>query len=283
MSNHAGSMICGRGPRFRFARERSCDDNPRVTDEPRPLAPVDEVREELRRLGYFDSGLDRFVLGGARRGSALQAAARAALRVGLAAGAVFGVALSLLALSLEPETLRRPADLVLLALYLAVATGVCGAAATLVLGLLGASFARGTGERAGRQLPRAAALLLAGAGLAYLWLWWRSHGSEAPPLQQAGFVAIGAGVALLLGRFGALAAVAVLSSLGRLERMPGAALSRRHLLPLLLLAVFIFGSGLAMANYLESRSERAPDFAVVPSGLQLRVVAIDGLELRMLE
>jgi hypothetical protein len=250
-----------------------------VTDDPRPLAPVDEVREELRRLGYFESGLDRFVLGSARRGSALQASLRAALRVGLAGGAVFGVALSLLALSLEPETLRRPADIVLLALYLAVATGLAAAAASFALGLAAASFA----PRAGRQLPRAAALLLAGAGLLYLWLWWRSHGSEAPAAQQAAFVAIGAGVALLLGRFGAVAAVAALSSFGRLERMPEAALSRRQLLPLLLGATLVFGAGLALANYLEARAERAPDFAVVPSGLLLRVVAIDGLELRMTE
>ena len=30
-----------------------------------PLASVDAVREELRRLGYLDSSLDRFVLTGA--------------------------------------------------------------------------------------------------------------------------------------------------------------------------------------------------------------------------
>jgi hypothetical protein len=29
-----------------------------------PLASVDTVREELKRLGYLDSSLDRFVLGG---------------------------------------------------------------------------------------------------------------------------------------------------------------------------------------------------------------------------
>jgi hypothetical protein len=241
---------------------------------------VDVVREELRRLGYFDSGLDRFVLGGARSGSALQASARAAVRVGVAGGAVFGVALSLLASSLEPA-LRRPADLALLALYLAVATGLVAAAATFLVGLAGASVARSAGAGSARHLPRAAAVLVAGSGLAYLWLWWRSHGSEAPAWQQAAFVAIGTAVALLLGRFAAVATVAVLSSGG--QRLPEAALSRRRLLPLLLFAVLIFGSSLAMANYLESRSERTADFAVVPSGLQLRVVAIDGLELRMLE
>jgi hypothetical protein len=264
---------------FDFAHHCSSDDNPRVAEDPRPLAPVDEVREELRRLGYLDSGLDRFVLGAARRGSALQASFRAALRVGLAGGAVFGVALSLLALSLEPEALRRPADLALLALYLAVATGIAAAAASFVVGLAAASFA----PVAGRQLPRAAAVLLAGAGLLYLWLWWRSHGSEAPPAQQAAFVAIGAAVALLLGRFGAVAAVAALSSGGRFERMPEAALARRRVLPLLLGAALVLGSSLALANYLETRAERAPDFAVVPSGVLLRVVAIDGLELRMTE
>jgi hypothetical protein len=252
-----------------------------VAEGQRPHASVDEVREELRRLGYFESGLDRFVLGSARAGSPLSASWRAALRVGVAGGAVFGVALSLLALSLDPETLRRPSDLALLALYLALATGIAAAAGTFALGLAAASFARAVGRGAGRWLPRSTALLLAGAGLVYLGLWWRSHGSEAPALQQATFVAIGAGVAFLLGRFGAVAAVAVLSSGGLADRMPEAAVSRRRLLPLLLGATLVFGSSLAMANYLESRAELPPEFAVVPSGLRVRLVGVDGLEQRM--
>ena len=56
------------------------------------VASVEAVREELRRLGYLDSGLDRFVLAGAGAPSPLRACARAALRVGLAGGVLFGLA-----------------------------------------------------------------------------------------------------------------------------------------------------------------------------------------------
>ena len=249
--------------------------------EDRPLAPVAEVREELRRLGYFDSGLDRFVLGGARAGGALAASWRAALRIGIAGGVVFSVALSLLAVSLEPETLQKPSDLALLFLYLAIPLGIATTLGTLALGLVASRLARAEGTAPGSGLPRVTALLLAGSGLAYLGLWWRSHGGEAPASQQAAFVAIGAAIALLLGRFGAVAAVAVLSAGGLVDRVPEAALSRRRLLPLLLGATLVFGSSLAMASYLEARAEQPPDFAVVPTGLRVRVVAIDGLEQRM--
>lgn len=252
-----------------------------MAEEQRPLAPVDQVRQELRRLGYFESGLDRFVLGSARAGSPFSASWRAALRVGTAGGAVLGVALSLLALSLEPEQPRQPSDLALLALYLAILAGIATTLATLALGLLASWLARAYGRGPGRFLPRAAALLLAGSGLLYLGLWWRSHGGEAPALQQATFVAIGAAVAFLLGRFGAVAAVAVLSAGGLAGSVPEAGLSRRSLLPLLLGATLVFGSSLAMASYLDSRAELPRDFAVLPTGLRVRLVGIDGLEQRM--
>ncbi len=244
--------------------------------------PLDTVREELRRLGYFDSGLDRFVLGGSGSGSTFAASWRASLRVGTVGGIVLGVALSLLAASLQPGGLS-PTDLALLALYLSLLLAAATSLALLLLGLGAASLAHVIGRAYGRNLPRMVGLVLAGFGLLYLGLWWRSHGSEAPALQQLALVAIGAAVAFLLGRFGALLAVSVLSAGGLLDRVPEAALSRRHLLPLLLGATLVFGSSLAMANYIETRAEQPPDFAVVPAGLRVRVIGIDGLEQRMVE
>src|SRR5262245_64466226 len=88
------------------------------------LASVEEVREELRRLGYLDSGLDRFVLAGAGGGSALRASSGAALRVGLAGGALFGGGLTLAAAGLDRRLLAAPRDLAVLTLYLALALGV---------------------------------------------------------------------------------------------------------------------------------------------------------------
>ena len=88
-----------------------------------PVASVDAVREELRRLGYLDSGLDRFVLGGAGR-LAAAGLARAALRVGLVGGVLFGLAATLAAAGLDRRLLRGAEDLVVLALYLVVAAAV---------------------------------------------------------------------------------------------------------------------------------------------------------------
>ena len=45
-----------------------------------PLASVETVREELKRLGYLDSSLDRFVLGGAGGATPVRASLRAAAR-----------------------------------------------------------------------------------------------------------------------------------------------------------------------------------------------------------
>lgn len=252
-------------------------------EERGPLASVDAVRAELRRLGYFDSGLDRFLLAGASAGTPLRASGHAALRIGLAGGVVLGVALSLLAVSLEPDIAARPADLALLTLYLALVAGLATALGAWAMGLLASALARRLGRGLGRWLPRLASLAFAVAALLYLGLWWRSHGGDAPPLRQAAFGAIGLAVAFLLGRFGGLASVAVLSAAGLLDRVPEAAVSRRHLLPLLAGAALVFGGSLAMANYLETRAGRPPDYAVVPTGLRVRVVGIDGLELKMVE
>ena len=79
-----------------------------------PRASVDEVREHLRQLGYLESGLDRFVLGGAGGAGLAASALRAALRVGLLAGLVFGAALTLAAASLDTRLLAAPSDLAVL-------------------------------------------------------------------------------------------------------------------------------------------------------------------------
>jgi len=57
-----------------------------MASERPPLASVDAVREELRRLGYLESGFDRFVLGGAGSASPFRACLGVAVRVGTAGG-----------------------------------------------------------------------------------------------------------------------------------------------------------------------------------------------------
>jgi hypothetical protein len=91
-----------------------------VTPGGAPLSSVEQVREELRRLGYLESGLDRFVLGGAGPTSALRACLGAAARVGLVGGLLAASALLLAAVGLDRGLLAEPRDLVVLALYLFV-------------------------------------------------------------------------------------------------------------------------------------------------------------------
>jgi len=250
-----------------------------VSDRP----TLEQVREELRRLGYLDTGVDRFVLGGTGAVSPLRASARAALRVGALGGMVFGAALTLAAAGVDPRLRTAPQDLAVLALYLAVVAGTVTALAAFAGGLAAAAWSRRGGREPGPRLSRNVGLALALAGLGYLALWWRSHVWGAPWPTQLLIAVLGLGASLALGRFGSLAAVAVLSA-GGATRLPQAALSRQRLLPLVTVAALLLGAGLGAASYLGARAgTEAPDFAVVPSGLRVRVLGIDGLDPRLVE
>jgi hypothetical protein len=251
-----------------------------MAEERKPLASVDQVREQLRRLGYLESGLDRFVLGDAGAPSPLRACFGAAARVGIAAGALLGATLTLAAASLDRSLLGEPRDLVVLGLYLALALGLAAALAALAFGLLAGWAARRRLEP-GPALPRQVGLAFALGGLGYLALWWRSHGGDASLLAQAAALSVGLGLALLLGRFGSLAAVAVLSAGG--ASLPEARLSRRHLALFVATAGALFALGLGASYFGQQAAAQSPDFAVVPTSLRLHVLGIDGLERRMTE
>jgi hypothetical protein len=244
---------------------------------------VDAVREELRRLGYLDRGLDRFVLARAGGTSPLRASLAAALRVGLAGAVVLGLGAAVAAAGLDPRLLAEPTDLAVLTLYLVAFLGLATALATLLGGLVTAALLRRFRRHPGPWLARNVGLGLALAGLLYLAFWWRSHLVDAPVRAQAIALVLGLALSLALGRFGALAAVAVLSAGGVSQTLPRARLSGRHLLPLLAAATLVYGAGIAAAAYFERRVPDAPDYAVVPTGLRVRVLGIDGLERRMTE
>lgn len=247
-----------------------------TVDEP---SSIEHVRSELQRLGYLTGGLDRFVLAHAQTSSVAAASWRAALRLGLLGGVVFGLTSTLAAALLDPRLRRSPQDLVILAGYLVIALGlVTGVAA--FLGGLAAAWWGGRGERKARPaLARNVGLALALFALGYLALWWRSHALQAPVAFQALVALLGIAGSLLLGRFGWLAAVAVLAAGGLSELLPEAGLSRRRMLPLLAAAALLFGAGVAAASYLGEREGRmAPDFAVVPTGLRVTILGLDGLD-----
>lgn len=250
-------------------------------DKP-PKSSVAEVREQLRRLGYLDSGFDRFVLGGTRAGSLLAASGRVALRVGLLGGVVLAAALTLAAAGLDTRLVSAPSDLAVLALYLFVALSAATALFAFAAGLAAGWWARRGGRGASPRLSRNVGLALGLIGLAYLAAWWRSHGLHAPLAVQVTAAVAGIAASFALGRFGALAAVAVLSAGGAGEGLPDVHLTRRRMLPLLAAAALLVGTGVAAASYAGARARAdAPDFAVVPTGLRVRVLGIDGLDPRM--
>ncbi|HWW92298.1 MAG TPA: hypothetical protein VN375_02940, partial [Vicinamibacteria bacterium] len=168
-----------------------------MASEKPPLASVGAVREELKRLGYLESGLDRFVLAGAGGPSPLSASLSVARRVGLAGGILFGLASALAAVGLDRRLLAEPQDLAVLTLYLVAAFGALSALAALLGGLAAAR----AGRRPGRGLARNVGLGLGLLGLLYLGLWWRSHLLGAPLLAQATALLLGLGLSVVLGRF----------------------------------------------------------------------------------
>lgn len=248
--------------------------------DPRPpLSSVEEVREELRRLGYLDHGVDRFVMSAAGSRSPMRAAFRAAWRVGLLGGPLFGLALTLGAAMLDARLRGEPRDLLVLGLYVVVLLTVLTAALAFAGGLVAAAARKRLGRAPGAQLSRNIGLAVAVAGLAYVSLWWRSHALGAPWPIRIGALLVGIVLCVALARFASLAAVAVLSVGGAGEHVPRASFTRRHLLPLVAGVAAIFAGGVAAAAYLDDRGGRdAPDFAVIPSGVRVRVLAIDGLE-----
>jgi hypothetical protein len=251
-----------------------------VTEGRSPIASVEHVRDELKRLGYLDSGLDRFVLRGAGGPSLLGTSFGVAWRVGAAAGPLLGAGLTLAAVSLDRRLLSEPTDLVVLLLYSSVALGVMAAGAAFAGGLVAAWLQRRVGPGGGEGLARNVGLVFGLGGLAYLALWWRSRGLGAPLLAQGAALALGLFLSATLSRFGSLAAVAVLSAVGG-GHLPQARLSRRHVLASVALGGALFAVGIAVSYSAEASKEEAPDYAVIPTGLRIRVLAIDGLERRM--
>ena len=209
------------------------------------------------------------------------ATTRSGKRVGLVGGVLFGLAATLAAAGLDRRLLAEPRDLLVLAFYLVVAFALLTGLVALAGGLL-AAWAKRLGREAGAGLARNVGLVVALGAIAYAALWWRSHLVGAPVLGQAAALALGLLLSLVLGRFASLAAVAVLSAGG--SHLPPASLSRRRVLPLVLGAAALFAGVVAVAPRLSGPTgAEAPDYAVVPTGLRVRVLAIDGLERRMVE
>ncbi len=257
--------------------------------EPESGPGVDELRERLRSLGYLDAGVDRFVLAPARgtRG-AVAIAARASARIGALGGMLLGPAAALGVASQLPGLVTSFRDGMVAAIYMALLFGAGIAVAALASGLVVALAARTSGAmlaRRGRGLSIAAGVAVAVVSLAYLTLLWtavRSAGADSHAVLWAGAgLAVAVAISLLLGHAVTLTALAlIVAGTGqpiRTRGVPGA--SWRVMLGA---GAAAFGAALVLFNVQSAaRSDDEtgpPALTVVPSGMRVRLLAIDGFD-----
>ena len=97
-----------------------------VSDDPR----IDELRQQLRALGYLDAGVDRFVLAAAvRRRRPSLIAFLASLRSGIVAALLLGPAAAIGLAARLPGLVTGIRDGIVIAIYMAV---LFGAAVTVL-------------------------------------------------------------------------------------------------------------------------------------------------------
>lgn len=259
----------------------------------RPSAPSD-LRARLRTLGYLNAPVDRFVLGGATdRRSAVMLAAGASVRIGVLAGLLLGPAGAIGLASKLPELITNLTDALVMAMYLAAMFGVAAAIASFVVitpaGLLAQTLVRSPSfPLKARRVAATAGTIIFLACLAYLTLWWRAAvtTSSAPtPLFSAAVLSVAVAISLVLGHVVMVTALAFVARIDPSEALrPGVPLTSWNVtLPLAGLAF----AGAAGLLYLSAPGAVAPSstpsLTVVPTGERVLVIAVDGVDLALLD
>ncbi|HEY3886371.1 MAG TPA: hypothetical protein VGL62_14250, partial [Vicinamibacterales bacterium] len=208
---------------------------------------VNELRQQLRALGYLDAGVDRFLLAPvheARRPAAL--AVRASLRVGLIGGMLLGPAAAIGVGSRVPGLISGARDAFVVALYLAVVFFIALAATAFVASLAARAFVRASDARFAARARRATGAIrwtIAVGCLTYLTFWWRTADAGfgwSAPLWTLFALAVAVAISLLVGHAVRITALAVLAA-GR----PAAALPR---VPSRSWRIIVAGGALALAG-----------------------------------
>ena len=250
-------------------------------------ADIDELRHRLRSLGYLDAGVDRFVLGSARETrSPSTIALLSSLRIGALGGLLLGPAAVVGLGGRVPGLITSTQDAMVLAIYLisffAIATSAAAFLASLAVAWMARRMASEQTARA-RRLSVAAGIVVTLVCLVYLTLWWQSASAGlgwSAPVRTMLALAVAVGISLLLGHAVTVTALAVIvASSGQNLQVPGVPGSSWR-------ASLIAGTlGFAGAAVLlivtapaESSQTPTPALTVVPSGVRVRVIAIDGLD-----
>jgi hypothetical protein len=267
------------------------DDSP-DRSAPRAVNNVDELRRQLRALGYLDAGVNRFVLAPARgtRGPAV-IALLASLRVGLLAALLLGPAAAVGLAGRLPGLVTGPRDAIVVAIYMGALFGAAAAAAAFAASLIVASMPiRRTPDRA-RTLSIRAGAVVAIACLVYLTLWWRTANagfgvtalSWPAPVWTGFALAVAVAISLLLGHAVRVTAFASLMA-GLPPGEPAAdtprtlALSWRTSVRAAVLAFAGAAALLILTAPDDTGRPAAPPLTVLSAGLRVRLFAIDGFD-----
>jgi len=261
---------------------------------------VDELRQQLRALGYLDAGVNRFVLGPATdTRPPFAIALLASLRVGCLAALLLGPAAAIGLNSRLPGLVTGPRDAIVVAVYLGLLLGSAVSLAALLASLVVASLAGEGIARRARPWSRAAGAVVAVACLVYLTLWWRSANAGfgwAAPIWTAFALAVAVAISLLLGHVVTVAAFAVILARRGSGEMPGmspqlssstssSSFSSSWKMTVAAALVAFAGAAAVLIVTAPRDPGRAAHvaLAVVSSGLRVRLIAIDGVDPGVLE
>jgi hypothetical protein len=257
-------------------------DSPR---DPR-IREVDDLRQQLRSLGYLDAGVDRFVLAPAAgtRGP-IAIAWLASLRIGVLAALLLGPAGAIGVAAGVRGLITGARDGFVVAAYLGLLFGAGATAAAFAITVAAALVRHRLAADRRRALALGAGVVFTMACLAYLTLWWDASTFNAGTASWRSVrtlipLAFAAAVSVLLGHLVTVTTLAVAVS----ESAPGIP---AHGVPgssrlVLAAAGVLTFSGAILLFSLTTRSEAAavpvPPLTVVSSGVRVRLIAIDGFD-----
>lgn len=249
---------------------------------------VDDLRRQLRALGYLDAGVDRFVLGGVTATSGpVWLAALASARVGLLGGVLLGPCAAIGIGARLPGLVAGVRDAIVIAIYLAVLFVIFITGMSFIVALAATTLARARDERFGRRaalVSRAGAWVTGLACLLYLTLWWRNANAGfgwSAPVWTAFALLVAVAVTLLLGHAQRIATLAVLAAAaGPSARLPPVK-ARSWRVVVAGGALAFAGAAALLVSTAAVENPTGPDhppLSVISSGRALRVIAIDGFD-----
>ena len=253
------------------------------------IREVDDLRKQLRSLGYLDAGVDRFVLAPAAASRApLAIAWLASVRIGVLAALLLGPAAAIGVAARAPGLITGARDGFVVAVYLGLLFGAGGCAVAFAVSAAAAWIVRQRGfESRRRGLAVTAGAVFTLGCLAYLTLWWDASTISAPPGWSSRWtlipLAFAAAISVLLGHLvTATTLAAAVSHGGRSEDVRGIPGSSRLVL---VSAGALTFCGAMLLFMLTGRSgeaaSAAPALTVVSGGVRVRLIAIDGFDPRI--